>query len=46
MSYLDGEKVGIIGGLHPAERKNVDLKETFVAEMNLNAILTACGRST
>nr|WP_106780283.1 phenylalanine--tRNA ligase subunit beta [Lysinibacillus timonensis] len=36
---LDGEKVGIIGGLHPAERKKVDLKETFVAELNLYAIL-------
>ncbi|TSI03145.1 phenylalanine--tRNA ligase subunit beta [Lysinibacillus sp. BW-2-10] len=39
--YLDGEKIGLIGGLHPAERKNLDLKETFVAELNLNAILTA-----
>lgn len=38
---LDGEKVGIIGGLHPAERKKYDLKETFVAELNLKAILTA-----
>ncbi|PYF08984.1 phenylalanine--tRNA ligase subunit beta [Ureibacillus chungkukjangi] len=38
---LDGEKVGIIGGLHPAERKKYDLKDTFVAEINLNAILTA-----
>lgn len=38
---LDGEKVGIIGGLHPAERKKYDLKETFVAELNLQAIITA-----
>ncbi|QCR33195.1 phenylalanine--tRNA ligase subunit beta [Lysinibacillus sp. SGAir0095] len=38
---LDGEKVGIIGGLHPSERKKYDLKDTFVAELNLNAILTA-----
>ncbi|SOC36514.1 phenylalanine--tRNA ligase subunit beta [Ureibacillus acetophenoni] len=38
---LDGEKVGIIGGLHPSERKKVDLKETFVAELNLFAILNA-----
>ncbi|BDH62533.1 phenylalanyl-tRNA synthase subunit beta [Ureibacillus massiliensis 4400831 = CIP 108448 = CCUG 49529] len=38
---LDGEKIGIIGGLHPAERKKVDLKETYVAELNLYAILQA-----
>ncbi|MDI7740525.1 phenylalanine--tRNA ligase subunit beta [Lysinibacillus fusiformis] len=38
---LDGEKVGIIGGLHPTERKKYDLKDTFVAELNLKAILTA-----
>ncbi|RHW33441.1 phenylalanine--tRNA ligase subunit beta [Lysinibacillus yapensis] len=38
---LDGEKVGLIGGLHPAERKKYDLKETFVAEINLQAILEA-----
>ncbi len=37
---LDGEKVGIIGGLHPVERKKYDLKETFVAELNLKAIIT------
>lgn len=37
---LDGEKVGIIGGLHPIERKKLDLKETFVAELNLKAIIT------
>ncbi|RTQ94178.1 phenylalanine--tRNA ligase subunit beta [Lysinibacillus telephonicus] len=38
---LDGEKVGIIGGLHPVERKKYDLKEAFVAELNLQAIITA-----
>ena len=38
---LDGEKVGIIGGLHPTERKKYDLKDTFVAELNLKAILGA-----
>ncbi len=38
---LDGEKVGIIGGLHPTERKKYDLKDTFVAEINLKAILAA-----
>lgn len=38
---LDGERIGLIGGLHPAERKKSDLKETFVAEINLNAVLQA-----
>ena len=38
---LDGQSIGLIGGLHPAERKKYDLKETFVAELNLKAILTA-----
>lgn len=38
---LDGEKVGLIGGLHPTERKKYDLKETFIAEINLQAILDA-----
>ncbi|CAM5201784.1 Phenylalanine--tRNA ligase beta subunit OS=Ureibacillus acetophenoni OX=614649 GN=pheT PE=3 SV=1 [Ureibacillus acetophenoni] len=42
---LDGERVGIIGGLHPAERKNADLKETFVAELNLYAIINATTES-
>lgn len=37
--YVDGEKVGFIGGLHPTERKQYDLKETFVAELNLHVIL-------
>lgn len=36
---LDGKIVGIIGGLHPAERKELDLKETFVVELNLSEIL-------
>ena len=38
---LDGERIGIIGGLHPTERKELDLKETFVVEINLHAILYA-----
>lgn len=37
--FLDGEKIGLIGGLHPTERKQYDLKETYVAELNLKAIL-------
>lgn len=39
--FLDGEKIGLIGGLHPTERKRYDLKETYVAELNLKAILAA-----
>lgn len=39
--FLDGEKIGLIGGLHPTERKLYDLKETYVAELNLKAILAA-----
>ncbi|OCS93057.1 phenylalanine--tRNA ligase subunit beta [Caryophanon latum] len=38
---LDGEQVGIIGGLHPQEQKALDLKEAYVLEMNLAAILAA-----
>lgn len=38
---LDGEVVGVIGQLHPAEQKKADLKETYVAELNLLAILSA-----
>lgn len=38
---LDGEQVGIIGGLHPQEQKALDLKDTYIVEMNLAAILAA-----
>ena len=38
---LDGEKVGIIGGLHPAEEKAWGVKDTYVMEMNLVALLDA-----
>ncbi|WP_079528314.1 phenylalanine--tRNA ligase subunit beta [Solibacillus isronensis] len=38
---LDGEKVGVIAQLHPQEQKAFDVKETYVAELNLNAILSA-----
>lgn len=36
---LDGERIGVIGGLHPSERKEWDLKDTYVAELNLHALL-------
>lgn len=38
---LDGHKVGIIGGLHPTEQKAWDVKDTYVFELNLTAILAA-----
>ena len=38
---LDGEVVGLIGQLHPAEQKQAGVKETYVAELNLRAILNA-----
>ncbi|MET3574584.1 phenylalanine--tRNA ligase subunit beta [Bhargavaea ullalensis] len=37
---LDGERVGVIGQLHPTEQKARDLKDTVVAELNLQAVLT------
>lgn len=38
---LDGEVVGLIGQLHPAEQKQAGVKETYVAELNLRSILNA-----
>lgn len=36
---LRGEPVGFIGQLHPAEQKTRDLKETYVMELNVAALL-------
>lgn len=36
---LEGERVGIIGQLHPSEQKDRDLKETFVFELNIQRML-------
>ncbi|SIT83716.1 phenylalanine--tRNA ligase subunit beta [Edaphobacillus lindanitolerans] len=36
---LDGERVGIIGQLHPSEQKARDLKDTVVMELNLEEVL-------
>ncbi|MGY3186742.1 phenylalanine--tRNA ligase subunit beta [Lysinibacillus sp. TE18511] len=41
---LDGEQVGIIGGLHPAEQKTWGVKDTYVMEMNLIALLSATAK--
>jgi phenylalanyl-tRNA synthetase beta chain len=38
---LDGEVVGLIAQLHPAEQKKAGVKETYVAELNLHAIINA-----
>lgn len=37
---LNGERIGLIGQIHPTEQKKRDLKETYVMEMNLKQVLT------
>ncbi len=39
--FLDGEKIGFLGQVHPAVAKAYDVPETYVAELNLAALLTA-----
>ena len=36
---LDGQRIGVIGQLHPSEQKMRDLKTTVVMELNLAALL-------
>ncbi|WP_142827666.1 phenylalanine--tRNA ligase subunit beta [Planococcus soli] len=36
---LDGQRIGVIGQLHPTEQKARDLKTTVVMELNLAALL-------
>jgi phenylalanyl-tRNA synthetase beta chain len=36
---LNGNKIGIIGQIHPKIQKDLDLKETYVFELSLNAVL-------
>ncbi|WP_102691114.1 phenylalanine--tRNA ligase subunit beta [Rummeliibacillus pycnus] len=38
---LDGARIGFVGQLHPAEQKANGIKETYVMELNLEAILAA-----
>jgi phenylalanyl-tRNA synthetase beta chain len=38
---LDGEKVGFVGQLHPTVQKDLDLKDTYVFELSLKAVLEA-----
>lgn len=42
---LDGQVVGVIGGLHPAELKAWGVKDTYVVELNLVALLAAADRN-
>lgn len=37
--FLDGEKIGFIGQVHPLIAKDYDIPETYVVELNLEAIL-------
>ncbi|WP_342525147.1 phenylalanine--tRNA ligase subunit beta [Chryseomicrobium sp. FSL W7-1435] len=37
--FLGEEHVGFIGQLHPNEQKRVDLKETYVFELNLESLI-------
>lgn len=38
---LNGAKIGFVGQVHPTVQKNFDLKDTFVFELSLKAILDA-----
>lgn len=37
--FLNGEKIGFIGQVHPLIAKQYDIPETYVAELNLKALL-------
>ncbi|BAQ11685.1 phenylalanyl-tRNA synthetase subunit beta [Bacillus sp. OxB-1] len=37
---FNGERIGMLGQVHPTEQKKRDLKETYVMEMNLAQILS------
>lgn len=39
--YLSGKRIGFIGQVHPTVQKELDLKETYVCELLLEAVLTA-----
>ena len=39
--HLNGEKIGFIGQVHPTVQKELDLKDTYVFELSLKAILEA-----
>jgi phenylalanyl-tRNA synthetase beta chain len=37
---LDGTEIGFIGQVHPENQKKLDIKETYVFELNLEVLLT------
>ena len=37
--FYNGERIGLIGQIHPTEQKKRDLKNTYVMEMNLEKYL-------
>ncbi len=39
--YLDEEKIGFVGQVHPSVAKAYDIPETYVAELNLEALLAS-----
>jgi phenylalanyl-tRNA synthetase beta chain len=39
--FVNGESIGFIGQLHPALEKELDLKETYVFDINLERVLEA-----
>ena len=39
--YLDGERIGLLGRLHPAFEAREKLPETYIFELNLEPLLTA-----
>jgi phenylalanyl-tRNA synthetase beta chain len=38
---LNGNKIGFVGQIHPKVQKDLDLKETYVFELSLHAVLQA-----
>ncbi|MFF2447782.1 phenylalanine--tRNA ligase subunit beta [Neobacillus sp. NPDC058068] len=38
---LNGEKIGFVGQVHPSIQKELDLKDTYVFELSLKAVLEA-----
>jgi phenylalanyl-tRNA synthetase beta chain len=37
--HLNGERIGFIGQVHPTMQKNLDLKDTYVFELSLKAVI-------
>jgi phenylalanyl-tRNA synthetase beta chain len=39
--HLNGERIGFVGQVHPTMQKELDLKDTYVFELSLKAVLEA-----